>query len=57
MDDEGRIGLHYAALANDATAAESMLAAGEDPDAVDHQGSRLFTSPLKRVQLRWRGCC
>jgi uncharacterized protein len=38
MDDEGRTALHYAALANDAIAAASMLAAGEDPDAVDHQG-------------------
>jgi ankyrin repeat protein len=38
MDDEGRTELHYAALANDSTAAESMLAVGANPDASDHQG-------------------
>ena len=38
MDPEGRIELHYAALANDVASVEARLAAGDDPDARDRHG-------------------
>jgi ankyrin repeat protein len=40
MDVAGRSELHYAALRNDALAAETRLAAGDDPNASDHEGLR-----------------
>jgi uncharacterized protein len=38
MDAAGRNELHYAALANDLSAADARLAAGDDPNQADEEG-------------------
>jgi ankyrin repeat protein len=38
MDASGRPELHYAALANDVSAADARLAAGDDPNQADDEG-------------------
>jgi ankyrin repeat protein len=38
LDRAGRSPLHYAALEDDITTAETLLAAGEDPGSADNQG-------------------